>query len=264
MKEQPSDHTPVSIDGHTIPVSKSVFSRLEQALKEHELEAKIIGGIVVFGVAAAITAEAVHQHHKKHTAEAPLEPLTPEQESKFHELYEQHHQRIQGFLTFSRDIPVEEARDITQRIFLQARRHFAEFVPKAESEDPYKAWLYTIASNMAKNARRDSSRHPTIPLEDESHEEDESDYYPVANLEHLLVEDRESVEDQIIHRQNAATLKTALHSLQSEYQLIIWLKTLDFSTAEIKHVFGFRTENAAKAKYHRAIHALKNRLDKLE
>jgi RNA polymerase sigma factor (sigma-70 family) len=262
MKEQTEDHTPISIDGHTVPVKQTVFSRLEEALKKHELEAKIIGGIVVFGVAAAITAEAIHQR-KKHQTEAPLAPLNPEQENKFHELYAEHHQKIQGFLTYSRDIPTEEARDITQRIFLQARRHFAEFVPKGDSENPYKAWLYTIASNMAKNAHRDTGRHPTIPLEEESGEE-EGDYYPVANLEHLLIEDKDSVEDQIIHRQHAEVLKKTLHSLNSEYQLIIWLKTLDFSNAEIQRVFGYRTENAAKAKYHRAIHALKNKLDNLE
>lgn len=62
----------------------------------------------------------------------------------------------------------DDARDVTQRVFLQAleaaRRTLPRFLARSE-ELPFKAWLFRIAINLGKNHARDGSRWARAPLE---------------------------------------------------------------------------------------------------
>lgn len=62
----------------------------------------------------------------------------------------------------------DEARDLTQRAFLQAFEAARRTLPRlvdAEGDVPFKAWLLRIAINLGKNQVRDGARWPRAPLE---------------------------------------------------------------------------------------------------
>jgi RNA polymerase sigma-70 factor (ECF subfamily) len=65
-------------------------------------------------------------------------------------------------------VSTDDARDVTQRVFLQAleaaRRTLPRFLARGE-ELPFKAWLFRIAINVGKNHVRDGSRWLRAPLE---------------------------------------------------------------------------------------------------
>lgn len=62
----------------------------------------------------------------------------------------------------------DEARDLTQRAFLQAFEAASRTLPRLIDTDgdvPFKAWLLRIAINLGKNQVRDGARWPRAPLE---------------------------------------------------------------------------------------------------
>ena len=62
----------------------------------------------------------------------------------------------------------EEAKDLTQRAFLQAFEAAQRTLPKliaTAGEVPFKAWVLRIAVNLGKNQARDGSRWPLAPVE---------------------------------------------------------------------------------------------------
>lgn len=62
----------------------------------------------------------------------------------------------------------DEARDLTQRAFLQAFEAARRTLPRlvdSEGDVPFKAWLLRIAINLGKNQARDGARWPRAPLE---------------------------------------------------------------------------------------------------
>lgn len=60
----------------------------------------------------------------------------------------------------------DEARDLTQRAFLQAFEAAGRTLPRlAQGEVPFKAWLLRIAINLGKNQVRDGARWAKAPLE---------------------------------------------------------------------------------------------------
>ena len=62
----------------------------------------------------------------------------------------------------------DEARDLTQRAFLQAFEAARRTLPRLVDSDgdvPFKAWLLRIAINLGKNQVRDGARWPRAPLE---------------------------------------------------------------------------------------------------
>lgn len=62
----------------------------------------------------------------------------------------------------------DEARDLTQRAFLQAFEAASRTLPRlaaAPGEIPFKAWLLRIAINLGKNQVRDGARWARAPLE---------------------------------------------------------------------------------------------------
>lgn len=62
----------------------------------------------------------------------------------------------------------DEARDLTQRAFLQAFEAARRSLPRlvaADGDVPFKAWLLRIAINLGKNQARDGARWLRAPLE---------------------------------------------------------------------------------------------------
>ncbi|MFN2419779.1 MAG: sigma-70 family RNA polymerase sigma factor [Gemmatimonadota bacterium] len=76
---------------------------------------------------------------------------------RFQELVERYQDRMVNFIQRSigdRD----RAQDLAQEVFIRVYRHLKRFDP----EKKFSTWIYTIASNLAKNELRNRSRNPLV------------------------------------------------------------------------------------------------------
>jgi RNA polymerase sigma-70 factor (ECF subfamily) len=76
---------------------------------------------------------------------------------RFQELVERYADRMVNFIQRSigdRD----RAEDLAQEVFIRVYRHLRRFDP----EKKFSTWIYTIASNLAKNELRNRSRNPIV------------------------------------------------------------------------------------------------------
>ncbi|MCZ7667598.1 MAG: sigma-70 family RNA polymerase sigma factor [Chloroflexi bacterium] len=77
-------------------------------------------------------------------------------------LYERYYGRIYNYVYY-RTGNVDDAQDLTARIFERAMNHIGRYEDKGL---PFSAWLYRIAHNLVANFHRDRSRHRLIALDD--------------------------------------------------------------------------------------------------
>jgi RNA polymerase sigma-70 factor (ECF subfamily) len=161
----------------------------------------------------------------------------------FDRLYQLHQERIWAFLlrlTGRRD----EAADLFQETWLAAARH-AEHL---EAESRLLPWLYTIARNKHRNARRfllfDLRKRELSALEPEV--------------------ERMSVEDEIEARQRAAALQQAFYALPDASREVLLLVTIEgMSSADASAVLGLK-EDAVRKRLSRARAELAETMANLE
>lgn len=246
---------PVSVDGKIIPVDKPVVNRLSEILREHKLEAKIAGGALFFTAAAALSVEITYRHHQKVQTERHPSPLSQEQEAEFSRLFETHKAGMLHYFEY-RGLSDADAEEQTADVFLHAYSHFSKFEPRTDLPDPSRAWLYKIAGNSLKNFYRHTSRHPEIAFSYLAREGKESP----EDIEDRLPNPEDTLELQIIDRQESTRSIDALHRLIPRYQLVIWLKKMELQNKEIGYILN-TSENAVKSLFHRAILAYSKNLD---
>jgi RNA polymerase sigma-70 factor (ECF subfamily) len=76
---------------------------------------------------------------------------------RFRELVERYEDRMVNFIQRSigdRD----RAQDLAQEVFIRVYRHLKRF----DQEKKFSTWIYTIASNLAKNELRNRARNPIV------------------------------------------------------------------------------------------------------
>ncbi|MBI3878734.1 MAG: sigma-70 family RNA polymerase sigma factor [Verrucomicrobia bacterium] len=79
------------------------------------------------------------------------------------ELMARHAPRLFGYL--NRVLHDEdEAADLAQETFLRVHQHRGNF----RSDGKFSTWLYTIATNLARDRQRSATRHPQVSLESEN------------------------------------------------------------------------------------------------
>ena len=83
----------------------------------------------------------------------------------FGQLYEIYYKRIYNYVYY-RTGNVEDAEDLTARIFMRAMRHIERYQDQGV---PFSAWLYRIAHNLVANWHRDNSRRKIISIDDITH-----------------------------------------------------------------------------------------------
>lgn len=85
--------------------------------------------------------------------------------SAFEELVRRHQQRLLNILTHL--APTKgQAEDLVQEVFLRVYRSRARYTPTAK----FSTWLYTIASNVASNARRSKARRKEVSVQPASND----------------------------------------------------------------------------------------------
>lgn len=155
----------------------------------------------------------------------------------FGELYRRYVKRIYNYVYY-RTGNVEDAEDLTARIFVRAMNHIANYENKGV---PFSAWLYRIARNLVANWHRDQSRRQIISIDDIMHWQF-SEGSPETTIQ--LLEDKEM-------------LLRAIRRLPADRQELLALKFVDrLSNKEIGAIMN-RSEGAVKSLYHRTLMSLR-------
>jgi RNA polymerase sigma-70 factor, ECF subfamily len=79
------------------------------------------------------------------------------EERAFQELVERYQTRLLNFV-YRTIGDREKAEDLVQEVFIRVYRHLHRFDPSKK----FSTWIYTIASNLAKNELRNRSRNPLV------------------------------------------------------------------------------------------------------
>src|SRR6186997_3002504 len=79
------------------------------------------------------------------------------EERAFQELVERYQTRLLNFV-YRTIGDREKAEDLVQEVFIRVYRHLARF----DRAKKFSTWIYTIASNLAKNELRNRSRNPLV------------------------------------------------------------------------------------------------------
>src|SRR5947209_13770778 len=88
--------------------------------------------------------------------------LAAGQDGALDDLMERHAERLYHYLL--RVLQNEtEAADIAEEAFVRIYEHRANFKPRSK----FSTWLYTIATNLARDAKRYRARHPQLSLDAE-------------------------------------------------------------------------------------------------
>ncbi len=162
----------------------------------------------------------------------------------FGELYQRYVRPIYNYIYY-RTGDVQDAEDLTARVFMRASQHLARY---EERGLPFSAWLYRIAHNLVANWHRDEARRRTASLNG-------------AALVDLQADPPDEVLDE---RRRRELLLQALRRLPAERQQLIILKFVEqLSNAEIGLIMQ-RSEGAIKSLYHRTLLSLRIELETLE
>jgi RNA polymerase sigma-70 factor, ECF subfamily len=144
----------------------------------------------------------------------------------------------------------DDARDLTQRAFLQAFEAAERALPRLAAEGevvPFKAWVLRIAVNLGKNHVRDSSRWVMTSV-------------AAVDLERpSLAAPQEDLE----HAEEAALTRKAVLLLPGRQREVFSLRIdAGLPFAEVAETLGI-TEGNAKAHFHHAVKRLKEEVAKL-
>lgn len=167
----------------------------------------------------------------------------------FGALYERHVAAIYRYV-FYRVGNVEDAEDLTARVFARALKHIHNYNDRGV---PFTAWLYRIAHNVVANFHRDNSRRPSVPLD-----EIEGLHEPAAHV------DQADADQRIDSERDRQRLLQAIRMLPEERQHLIVLKFVEqLQNAEIGQIMN-RSEGAIKSLYHRTLLQLREIMNALE
>jgi len=159
-------------------------------------------------------------------------------------LYERYVNKIYNYIYY-RTGNVNEAEDLTSKVFQRAYRHITSYNPRGV---PFSAWLYRIAHNLVANWYRDRSRKKEVTLED---------YLPSS----FHYDFPESALEQ---SQESEKMMKAIRRLPPERQQLIILKYVEgMSNADIGIIMR-KSEGAIKSLYHRTLESLRKEIEKMD
>ena len=141
-----------------------------------------------------------------------------------------------------------QAEDLVQEVALKAYRSFKDL----RSHERFRAWLFTILHNTARNLFRDASRRvPSIDVELDTLLDDP-----------LLAEPlNESPEQQLLQACLPEQLEEGLNALPQAQRTVLWLVDVqEFTLAEVAEMLDIPLGTVA-SRLHRAHRALRAYLD---
>jgi RNA polymerase sigma-70 factor (ECF subfamily) len=162
----------------------------------------------------------------------------------FGDLYDRYVRRIYNYIYY-RTGNIDEAEDLTARVFQRAFRHIQNYNQRGV---PFSAWLYRIAHNLVANWYRDRSRKKEVSLNEH-----------IESVSHF-----DFPENALEKNEETEKLLRAIRRLPSERQQLVILKFVEgLSNAEIGVIMR-RSEGAIKSLYHRTLQSLRNEVEKTD
>lgn len=142
-------------------------------------------------------------------------------ERAFDELVERYQKRLLNFI--HRTIgDRERAEDLVQEVFIRVHRHLHRF----DQTRKFSTWIYTIASNLAKNELRNRSRSPLI-LFQTIKKNWEADHRP------LQFEDHHYRPDHLYRRRHLrALVEWSVNQLPEHHRVVFVLRELEGKSYE--------------------------------
>jgi len=145
-----------------------------------------------------------------------------------------------------------EALDLAQETFVRVYLHRARFNPKHR----FSTWLYSIATNLARDRIRWLTRHRNVSLDAPAKDSD-------ATLADTLVETRREPDEQLQQHERVNEIKRALASLPEELRTPLVLSEYEnLSHAEIGQILKC-TPKAVENRIYRARQQLRPKLNHL-
>ena len=139
----------------------------------------------------------------------------------FEELVDRYQTRLLNFV-FRTIGDRDRAEDLVQEVFIRVHRHLHRF----DRSKKFSTWVYTIASNLAKNELRNRSRNPLVFFQAMRSEEDEED-------RPLQFEDKRSRPDDMYRKRHLRQLvEESVAALPEHHRQVFVLRELEGKSYE--------------------------------
>jgi RNA polymerase sigma factor (sigma-70 family) len=143
----------------------------------------------------------------------------------------------------------DDANDLAQETFARVFKARASF----RTNQKFSTWLFTIAANLARNHFRWRSRHPTVSLDAESGESEQT-------LGSSLAADDPAPSEQTLAAERAAAVRSAVGKLPEDLrEAIVLCEWEERSVAEAAVILQ-TTPKAVESRLYRARQILRERL----
>ena len=159
----------------------------------------------------------------------------------FHELADRYHLRLLNFI-YRTIGDRDRAEDLVQETFVRVYRHLHRFDPTKK----FSTWIYTIASNLAKNELRNRSRNPMVLFQAIKKNWD-ADHRP------LQWEDNSYSPDDLYRKRHLREqVEKAVAELPEHHRVVFVLREMEGKTyEEISEITGV-TLGTVKSRLNRA------------
>ena len=170
-------------------------------------------------------------------------------DAALNELMDRHAERLFHYLM--RILQNEtEASDLAQETFVRIYQHRTRY----KSEHKFSTWLYTIATNLARDLQRHRARHPQVSLDAEQRETD---------FHEILQDAGPDPGATLDSAERAEAVRQAVAELPEELRLPLVLSEYeDKSHAEIAAILNCSAK-AVEMRLYRARQQLRTRLEKV-
>lgn len=200
----------------------------------------------------------IDEQFPTYVLEKPLAQLSDEElvtahlqgrDGAFGDLYDRYHDRLVHFVT-RRTGDGDRAQDLVQEAFIRVTRHLHRF----DTTKKFSTWVYTIASNLAKNELRNRSRSPLILFQRLTGNWDD-DHRP------LQFEDFRMRPDDLYRKRFLRRLvEDTVEELPEHHRLVFRLRELEGkSYEEIAEITGVNL-GTVKSRLHRARNSFAQRI----
>jgi RNA polymerase sigma-70 factor (ECF subfamily) len=180
---------------------------------------------------------------------ADMQRLAAGHDAALNSLMERHAGPVFQFL-FRMLNDEEDANDLAQETFVRVYRHRQHY-----DGGKFTTWLYTIASNLARNEYRRRSRHPNVSLEAESGDEGKA-------LRETLQCSAATPNEQLEKDESQRVVRSAVNGLPDDLrEAIVLCEWEDMSVADAAAVLN-TTPKAVESRLYRARQRLREKLGK--
>ena len=180
---------------------------------------------------------------------ADMQRLVKGHDAALNDLMERHGERLFHYLI--RQLQNEsDAADVAQDAFVRVYQHRAKFDPRQK----FSTWLYTIATNLARDRLKWRARHPQVSLDQTVGESDNT-------MAEVLADSKPSPDQALIANEGALAVRDAIAGLPEDLRAPLILAEYEATPhAEIASVLHCSIK-AVESRIYRAKQRLRERLE---